>query len=108
MSEAAERYAEKRGWNQQRSMAYRRNVDQKEKEKLRRLERHGIRQGMLSDSIWDWNAMDSVPRGWVKRYYFPGIMRFSKKMARRKVRRSDEIASGNSYKKEYDLIYDIW
>lgn len=109
MSESEEKYIEKRGWNKPRTMAFRRNAAQKAKAKLANIAGgSGPKHGFVIDSDWDYHINAPVKRKHAKQVWFTGQIRFLKKEARRKVRRDDEVASGNAYKKYYDIGWKIW
>ena len=106
---AAQEYAEKQGWNMQRSADYRREHERKAKKRLRDLARINKPDHRFLIA-WDWDCdLDRpVDRRYVKQVWMPNAMRYVKKMSRRKVRSSLDVANGGAYKKQFDLMYTIW
>ncbi len=109
MSESEEKYVERRGWNQPRTMDFRRNADKKAKAKMIRIAGGtGPKHGYVIDWDWDYSIDAPVKRKNAKRIWFTEQMRHCKKVATRKVRRSNDVANGSSYKKHFDIMWQIF
>lgn len=96
------RYRERNGVGIPRGREFRRKADKKEKNRLRHLANIG---GPRTGYVW---APDMFDERAIRQVWFQAAKRFCKRTSVRKVRRAAEVANGNQYRKQFDLMWEIW
>lgn len=102
MSASRTEYDSQRSMLARRTRAYRRSMARRSKQRMRKLANLNY---MYSDGVFCDGEL--VERGYVKRYYFGDEKRWYKRYAAHKVRRSEDVAGGSAYKKEFDLWWTL-